>query len=164
MHLLEYPSGLISAPGQGSQFWIEVPVADWTEELKSAPEHQQTTLLGNVVVIENDLINQEAMETLLREWGCTVRCYQTPEQALENIQPGSVDLLVSDYRLEGGMDGISLVRALRERGLHTGATLLITADTSEEVVEAARLTDIELIYKPVLPARLRRMIQQQLAD
>ncbi|MGK0416368.1 MAG: DNA-binding NtrC family response regulator, partial [Halopseudomonas sp.] len=77
---------------------------------------------------------------------------------------GSVDLLVSDYRLEGGMDGISLVRALRERGLHTGATLLITADTSEEVVEAARLTDIELIYKPVLPARLRRMIQQQLAD
>ncbi|KAA0696228.1 hybrid sensor histidine kinase/response regulator [Halopseudomonas laoshanensis] len=164
MHLLEYPSGLISAPGQGSQFWIEVPVADWTEELKSAPEHQQTTLLGNVVVIENDLINQEAMETLLREWGCTVRCYQTPEQALENILPGSVDLLVSDYRLEGSMDGISLVRTLRERGLHTGATLLITADTSEEVVEAARLTDIELIYKPVLPARLRRMIQQLLAD
>lgn len=164
MHLLEYPSGLLSAPGHGSRFWIEVPAADWTEEVRSAPEQRKATLHGRVVIIENDLINQEAMETLLRDWGCTVRCYQTPEQALEGTLPGSVDLLISDYRLEGSMDGIALIKALRGGGIHTGPALLITADTSEEVVEAVRLTDIELIHKPVLPARLRRLIQQLLAD
>ena len=73
-----------------------------------------------------------------------------------------MDLLVSDFRLEGSLDGIALIKALRGQGQYGGPALLITADTSEEVTEAARLTDIEVIYKPVLPARLRRVIQQLL--
>ncbi len=162
IHLLEYPSGLASTPGQGSRFWIEVPVADWAEQAQPPRDYSPAMLTGRVVIIENDLINQEAMETLLREWGCEVRCYQTPDQALENIEPASVDLLVSDFRLEGSLDGIALIKALRGQGQYGGPALLITADTSEEVTEAARLTDIEVIYKPVLPARLRRVIQQLL--
>lgn len=163
IHLLEYPSGLISAPGQGSRFWIEVPCADWVEEPASERGHPQAVLRGRVVIVENDLINQEAMETVLRQWGCNTRCYQTPEQALENIRAGNTDLVISDFRLEGSLDGIALIKILRERGLYNGPALLITADTSDEVGEAARMADLVLLYKPVLPARLRRLIQQYLA-
>lgn len=160
MHLLEYPSGLQSMPGHGSRFWIEVPEADWIEDAKVSTPVDQATMRGRVVLVENDLINQEAMETLLRQWGCEVMSYKSSEQALELIEPGTVDLILSDYRLEGEMDGIQLIRTLRSRQQYTGPALLITADTSEDVIEAARLTDIEIIYKPVLPARLRRAIQQ----
>ena len=34
----------------------------------------------------------------------------------------------------------------------------------EELTEALRLADIQLLYKPVLPARLRRTVQQLLAQ
>ncbi len=110
--------------------------------------------------MENDLINQEAMEALLRQWGCEVSCYATSEEAVNNIKSDSIDLLLSDYRLEGSRDGIALIRELRATRRYSGPALLVTADTSEAVSELARLADIEVMYKPVLPARLRRAIQR----
>ncbi len=162
IHLLEYPSGLRSAPGEGSNFWIEVPTGDWIEDVRIPDRALQEKLCGRVVLVENDLINQEAMESLLRQWGCAVVCYSTAEEALQNIQPDAVDLLLSDYRLEGEHDGIALIRKLRACKAYNGPALLVTADTSDEVTELARLSDVEVINKPVLPARLRRALQQLL--
>lgn len=162
IHLLEYPSGLRSSPGEGSNFWIEVPAGDWVEDTAAPDRALHAKLAGRVVLVENDLINQEAMETLLRQWGCHVVCYNTAEEALANIQPEALDLLLSDYRLEGAQDGIALIRELRATKRYNGPVLLVTADTSEEVTELARLADIEVINKPVLPARLRRAIQHLL--
>lgn len=162
IHLLEYPSGLRSAPEQGSSFWIEVPTGDWSEDIPAPARALQESLGGRVVLVENDLINQEALATLLRQWGCGVSCYATPEDVLERIEPNATDLLISDYRLEGSRDGIALIRELRASGRYNGPALLVTADTREEVAECARLADIKVIYKPVLPARLRRAIQHLL--
>jgi len=162
IHLLEYPSGLSSAPGEGANFWIEIPTGDWIEEPNAPSRALHEKLCGRVVLVENDLINREAMETLLRQWGCEVTSYSTAEEALQNIQPAQVDLLLSDYRLEGKLDGVALIRKLRASKSFNGPALLVTADTSDEVTELARLSDIEVINKPVLPARLRRAIQQLL--
>lgn len=162
IHLLEYPSGLRSAPGEGSNFWIEVPSGDWIEDIVTPSRALQEKLGGRIVLVENDVINQEAMETLLHQWGCEVTCYNTAEEALENIQPKMIDLLLSDYRLEGMHDGIALIQELRASRRYNGPALLVTADTSDEVTDLARLSDIEVINKPVLPARLRRVIQQLL--
>jgi CheY-like chemotaxis protein/two-component sensor histidine kinase len=164
IHLLEYPSGLRSAPGQGSNFWIDVPAGDWAEDIAETVKVLQVNLGGRIALVENDLINREAMETLLNQWGCKVTCYVTPDEALAGIESGSIDLLISDYRLEGSKDGLALIRELRATTRYNGPALLVTADTSEEVTELARLTDIDIIYKPVLPARLRRAIHRLLPD
>jgi CheY-like chemotaxis protein len=164
IHLLEYPSGLRSATGQGSNFWIEVPTGDWAEDVAETGRVLQDSLAGRIALVENDLINREAMETLLSQWGCQVTCYVTSDEALAAIEPDSIDLLISDYRLEGPTDGLVLIRELRATRRYNGPALLVTADTSEEVTELARLTDIDIIYKPVLPARLRRAIQLLLPD
>lgn len=163
LHLLEYPSGVQSAPGQGARFWLEVPAADWSEERKEVPSTSGQIIEGVVALVENDRINREATETLLRQWGCEVILYETPEQALRDMGSENINLLLTDYRLEGEMDGLDLIRKLRAGGLYAGPSALITADTSDRVVEAARLADVEIIYKPVLPARLRRMVQKLLA-
>ena len=80
-------------------------------------------------------------------------------QGLKGIE---VDVLLTDYRLEGESDGLMLIKTLREQGIFAGPTALVTADTSEDVTEAARLADVELLYKPVLPARLRRVVHNLL--
>jgi signal transduction histidine kinase/CheY-like chemotaxis protein len=163
LHLLEYPSGVESAPGQGARFWVEVPTADWTEEARELPAAGNQTMEGLVALVENDRINREATETLLRQWGCDVISCETPEQALEELAGRPIRLLMTDYRLEGDMDGLALVRHLRSTRIYGGPAVLITADTSEPLAEAARSVDVEIIYKPVLPARLRRTVQKMLA-
>lgn len=165
LHLLEYPSGVQSAPGQGARFWIEVPPADWSEASRvAANPHAGDLLRGRIAIVENDLISREATETLLRHWGCEVISFDSPEAAFAGIQDAAPDLLLSDYRLEGSMDGLELIRALRERRWFAGPVVLITADTSEELLEAARLADVAVVYKPVLPARLRRTVQKLMAE
>lgn len=162
LHLLEYPSGVESAPGKGSQFWLEVPAADWVADRQVAPMPEGQPLKGLIAVVENDEINRQATETLLRQWGCTVVSYETAEQALLGLQKSAVDLLLSDFRLEGQMTGLELIRELRSQRIYAGPAALITADTSEELIVEARQSDVGVIYKPVLPARLRRTVQRLL--
>jgi CheY-like chemotaxis protein len=164
LHLLEYPSGVESAPGQGSRFWLEVPAADWTEETRETPSATGQVMQGLVGLVENDRINREATEALLRQWGCEVISCETPEQALSEFPGRPLRLLLSDFRLEGSMDGLSLIRQLRTERIYGGPAVLVTADTSEQLAESARLADVEMIYKPVLPARLRRTVQKLLAE
>ena len=115
-------------------------------------------------MVENDRINREATEALLRQWGCEVISCETPEQALSEFPGRPLRLLLSDFRLEGSMDGLSLIRQLRTERIYGGPAVLVTADTSEQLAESARLADVEMIYKPVLPARLRRTVQKLLAE
>ncbi|SDS59640.1 His Kinase A (phospho-acceptor) domain-containing protein [Halopseudomonas xinjiangensis] len=164
LHLLEYPSGVQSSPGQGARFWIEVPPADWTDASRAAVPQSGELLRGRIAIVENDQISREATETLLRHWGCQVTSYSSPEAAFDGIEEAAPDLLLSDYRLEGSMDGLDLIRALRERRSFAGPVVLVTADTSEELLEAARLADVAVVYKPVLPARLRRTLQKLMAE
>ncbi len=159
-HLLEYPSGVESEPGQGACFWIEVPVGEWQEEAMLNPMLGSTTLQGRVLLVENDLVNREAMETLLRHWGCEVECHEKGDRLLQGgPRDEQVDLILTDYHLEGDMTGLELIEALREAGIYTGPAALVTADTSSTLSPAAEQAGIPVIYKPVLPARLRRIVQ-----
>ena len=121
-------------------------------------------LRGQVALIENDRVSREAMQTLLSSWGCIVWAFASADEALVGLRTVAVDILLSDFRLEGELNGLELIRHLRERGDYAGPAALVTADTSEELTEALRLADIQLLYKPVLPARLRRTVQQLLAQ
>lgn len=159
LHLLAYPSGLSSAPGQGARFWFDLPTAVWREEPDVAVRPKQPGLQGTVVVVDNDAINREAMQTLLSQWGVEVLSYAGPEQALASECLGRADLLLTDFRLESDIDGLDLVRQLRKDKRFTAPAILVTADTRQEVSQQAAAMDVELLYKPVLPSRLRRQLQ-----
>lgn len=163
-HLLEYPSGVESEPGKGACFWVDVPLGQWQAETPVVPARKATALQGRVVLVENDLVNREAMETLLRHWGLTVSSYADASALLSGqLDTGAIDLLLADYHLEGSLNGLELIIALRERGQYDGNAALVTADTSNALEEAASQADVTVIYKPVLPARLRRAVEGMLS-
>src|SRR5690606_8683971 len=162
-HLLEYPSGVDSEPGQGASFWIEVPKGEWQEETQPQALPSSAMLQGQVLLVENDVVNRQAMETLLRHWGCEVECHEQGGRLLRgDRRDGEVDLLLADYHLEGDLNGLELIQALRQADVYTGPAVLVTADTSHDLAQKAEAADVVLIYKPVLPARLRRTVQSLL--
>lgn len=163
--LLGYPSGVESAPGQGACFWLEVPAGQWQPEPVFVPASSGEALQGCVVLVENDLVNREAMATLLRHWGLSVVSHADATALLNQpAQAGGMDLLLADHHLDGPMNGLELITALRERGVYDGAAALVTADTSDALAAAAKQADVAIINKPVLPARLRRAVQDMLSQ
>ena len=100
---------------------------------------------------------------MLSSWGCIVWAFESADEAIDGLNSIGVDVLLTDYRLEGDSDGLDLIRALRDQAIFAGPAALVTADTSEELGESARLADVEVLYKPVLPARLRRVVHKLLS-
>ena len=73
------------------------------------------------------------------------------------------DLLLTDFRLRGGEDGISAVRSLRSAfpGL---PALLISGDTAPERLRDAHQAGLTLLHKPVTEEQLINAMQAALAE
>ena len=98
-----------------------------------------------LVVDDEDLIRWSLSERLRAE-GCTVLEAADGRQALDRLTE-DVDLAVLDYRLPD-MDGLALLRRLRERHPHLLAMLLTAYATPETAVEAMEVGAFHLARKP----------------
>ena len=69
------------------------------------------------------------------------------------------DGFLLDYHLDGG-DGLAALAELRRRlGAHLPA-ILITADRSVQIREAAQAEGVHVLNKPIKPAALRALMTQ----
>jgi signal transduction histidine kinase/ActR/RegA family two-component response regulator len=154
-----------SAVGRGSHFSVAVPLAPALPGGSGqSPAH--TVDLGQlsdlvVLCIDNEPKILDGMETLLGGWGCTVM--KAPDLATATAmtraaQKGPTGLLV-DYHLDDG-NGVDAIVALRRICTYALPAILITADRSAGVREAARLQNIQVLYKPIKPAALRALLAQ----
>ncbi len=151
---------LVSYPGRGSMFAIEVPAsAIAIPRVTEKPKLRARPGLGSVtdiLVIDNEPTIVEGMRVLLESWGCHPLGAANAEQAIRITEQaqGKIDLILVDYHL-GRTNGISLVTDLRRRMRRNVPAILITADRSPEVADQALAHDIHLLRKPVRPAALR---------
>src|SRR5262252_5185358 len=140
--VLEHPITFASQVDRGTRFSIEVPLAA-TEGGEALPPEPRTDL-GRfakipVLCIDNDPNIMDGMVTLLRGWGCETFQAADLSGAIATLQaagkpPGG---LLVDYHLDHG-NGIEVVAELRRRFGGEIPAVLITADRSPDVREAAR--------------------------
>ena len=131
-HLLGHSFTLRSRLGQGTRFTLEVPLSRAeAAPPEPAPAAAVTRLNGlAVMVIEDDALAAEGLVGLLASWGCTVVAADGQQQALAYMaQSGVPDVIVSDYRLRGGENGIAAIDALRVAAGHSIAACLMSGDT-----------------------------------
>ncbi|HEX8664893.1 MAG TPA: NahK/ErcS family hybrid sensor histidine kinase/response regulator [Beijerinckiaceae bacterium] len=161
--VLDHPIALASEPGRGSTFRVEVPVvagrAPSVVEMEK-PRAPATPLAGLMVLaIDNEPSILEGMRALLGGWGCEVITAPSLAAALAAMEGRPPEVIVADYHLDEG-DGLAAVAALRrELGLDIPA-VLVTADRSPAVREAATAGNVHVLNKPVKPAALRALLAQ----
>jgi Na+/proline symporter/signal transduction histidine kinase len=154
-----------SEVGRGSHFSVLVPRSSAVPiEL---PQRDQAgvepgQLAGTTVLcIDNEPAVLDGMETLLRGWGCDVIKAPDLNLALASLTESDTvpNGLLIDYHLDEGtgLDAIGLLR--HHCGGHLPA-ILITADRSPAVREAARAQGVQVLNKPLKPAALRAMLAQ----
>jgi CheY-like chemotaxis protein len=101
------------------------------------------------------------MESVLTGWGCRVLKASDLPTAIAAIDEAgfSPRVLLVDYHLDDS-NGIDCISALRARYGADPAAILITADRSPAVREAARAHDVLILNKPLKPAALRALLTQ----
>jgi Na+/proline symporter/signal transduction histidine kinase len=156
---------VVSMVGRGSRFSVLVPRSSAVPialPQRDAPGLDPGKLAGTTALcIDNEPAVLDGMETLLRGWGCEVIKAPDLNLALGAIaeSPTMPNGLLVDYHLDegNGIDAIVLLR--RQYGADLPA-ILITADRSPAVREAARAQAIQVLNKPLKPAALRAMLAQ----
>ncbi|MCC6532853.1 MAG: hybrid sensor histidine kinase/response regulator [Burkholderiales bacterium] len=164
VNLLQCELKVESQPGRGSTFRVLIPLSSEPIPAGGAvppqPQEREIDLTGLVVlVIDDEREVRAALEDLFSSWGCACVAAAGHDDAVAAVEEraAEVDLIIADYRLAKGENGIDTVRRLRER-LGNLPALLVTGDTAPDRLLEAQASGYSVLHKPVTAQDLRRKV------
>jgi two-component system, sensor histidine kinase len=163
--LLEHPLEVRSRVGKGSVFRVWVPAGDIsaidavTPEAETLPPRKTGAI--TVLLIDDDRSIREATRELLRPMQVDVLTAATIAEAVDLAKnsPATIDMILSDWRLRGQENGVAAVLAVRAVTRTATPALLITGDTSTELLQLAHENGLVVMHKPLQPRHLLRLIK-----
>ncbi|MDJ0787444.1 MAG: hybrid sensor histidine kinase/response regulator [Myxococcota bacterium] len=168
--LLGHEIEIESAPGRGSVFRVTVPMARTTRPGSVVEPAIRVPDLGRarVLVVDDDPSVVAAMGGLLASWGCDVIEAQSLAQALDALgdeTPGERPfLIVADYHLGEGENGIDVIRAVRESMGHEVPAVVVSGEAKARTLGEIRASGHHYLPKPVPPAKLRALLSELLRE
>lgn len=166
-----------STPGVGSVFTVHLPLssvddASWNAPLESdatGPKLVSPALeiqIGplDVLVVDDNIVNQKLMDTLLGKWGHQVTIAGDGEQAIKAVEGKSFDLILMDIQMPG-MGGLEATR--RIRSLETSLPdrrrtpiYALTAEALDDQVSAGLRAGLDgYLTKPLERMRLQAALE-----
>ena len=110
-----------------------------------------------VLVVDDERSIRELLDITLRQEGYDVTLADGGEAAIRALDATAFDLVVTDLRMRG-IDGLAVLRAVKERAPRT-AVLMVTAFASTDTaVEAMKLGAYDYVTKPFKLDELRLTI------
>ncbi|MDO1529425.1 PAS-domain containing protein [Fulvimonas sp. R45] len=158
--ILGHRLGLASREGRGSCFSVGVPLGTaaprHAHNARGAPAPENLPL--TVLCLDDDAAILDGMRALLGRWGVDCRTARDLAEAEAELRCGPIDLILADYHLGEGVDGLQALERLRGAVEPPPPAALITADGSSELKQRARALDYPVLHKPVRPAALRALL------
>ncbi len=156
-----------SQPGRGTVFTLELPLGTLARAPAVAVPGKgpvALTLAGRlIVIVEDEPAVRAGLEVLLQGWGARIEAFDSVAASAAWAahcapQQPAPDLLIVDYRLEEGRNGVDAIHALRARFGAAIPAIVVTGSTMSGHDKEAHEHDFHLLIKPVVPNKLRAMI------
>jgi two-component system CheB/CheR fusion protein len=168
--LLDHRIEVRSTLGKGSVFAIEVPIASGNAAVRPAdikleplfePGSGELRRTGMVLIVDDDPNVLEALELLLRDEDYVVATATNGGLALELIGHGAIRpaVILADYNLPNGMNGLELTLKLRERLHFEIPAIILTGDISIGTLRDIAVEKVIQLNKPVNVGELLLTIQ-----
>ncbi len=155
---------LDSTPGQGTTFKLYFPITR-AELLKEQAALSQKDLRGNgeSILVVDDIKEQRDIATMMfSQLGYQVLTADSGEEAVAFLKNNSVDLVLLDMIMEGGMNGLETYKIILE--MHPGQKAIIATGYSKtaHVTEALELGVGQYIKKPFLFEEIAKAVWSEL--
>ncbi len=154
-----------SAPGQGSEFWFELPlsIAPLADGDQAAPPKPKAGLKGRVLVVEDDWGSQRVVEIFLRKLGLETVIVDNGAEGIELAVRERWDAVLMDLQMPG-IDGFEAVRRIRRRLEGRWLPIIaLTANVRSEDRLAAQASGMDdFLTKPIRQSELRATLEHWL--
>jgi two-component system, NtrC family, response regulator AtoC len=117
---------------------------------------------ANILIADDDSVMRDSLKKILKSnnrFGVTVCC--DGEDALAKIKESSFDLAITDLKMPR-MDGLELVRRIKERSPHTIVVVMTAYATVETAVAAMKNGAYDYMTKPFSADELELVIEKAL--
>jgi DNA-binding NtrC family response regulator len=112
-----------------------------------------------VLIVEDDPATRVGLVELTRSWGFLAHSAADGEEALRQVTAFRPAIVVTDLVMPR-MDGLQLLKALREQASDASVVILTAQGTVETAVEAIKQGAYDYLTKPVDPQRLRILLDK----
>jgi len=168
-NLLEHRVYVSSVPGRGSVFGIELVLPEIrTKKLNGnngrvdEPKVEVVRRKGEILIIEDDPELRDLLDRLLKDEGYRTAVVPHGAAALGLVAEGAVhpDLILADFNLPNGMDGLQASAKLREKLHRKTPVIILTGDVSTGTSREIALQKYVKLNKPVKFKELTQAIQE----
>jgi two-component system CheB/CheR fusion protein len=171
--LLGHKVHVHSHAGKGSVFSVDVPISRdagakaLTADPAAGPDGPNAVSparTGAILAIDDDPEVLDLIHLVLKDEGHHVVTVRDGAAALEAIAHGTInpDLILADYNLPNGVDGLVLAAKLRKTIRRRVPVIILTGDISTEVLQDITAADCVRLRKPVGLDELTGAIQNAL--
>ena len=114
-----------------------------------------------ILVVDDEPSMREMLRIVLRRDGFEVALAQNGHEAIQQLQAGSFDMLLSDIRMPD-MSGVDVLRTAKSLDPQIIAFMMTAFASTETAVEAMRLGALDYFTKPFNMDELRLKVRQHL--
>jgi CheY-like chemotaxis protein len=123
---------------------------------------------SSVLVVDDEPVVLQLFSRVLSEKGLRTRTASSAEEALELLEQGGIACVLADKNMPG-MDGIEMLRRVREAQPHCAFIVMTGYASTESAIEALRLGAVDYLQKPfedldLVAQRIEDAIQQVRSD
>lgn len=144
--------GVESTPGQGSCFWLQLPMEATAALPKIDHERSEASnnLSGSVLLVDDNNTNLTLGKMLLESIGIDVTAARNGREALEKVKAEAYDLILMDINMPD-IDGFEATRLIRQLfDQESLPVVALTAYTTEEERAAGLASGMnDYIVKPI---------------
>ena len=161
--LLELSIEIKSNLGRGTRFSYCLDMVDQpAEQTTFTPVTAKKSNIDlNVMCIDDEQENLNALAALLKKWGCENHSYTSPDDFISNLKAVAPDILLVDFQLnDEHYNGIELVAECRRLLKREIPAVLITAVRDKSLRAETKEAHISYLPKPVRPAALRALLSK----
>src|SRR5579863_4675115 len=113
--------------------------------------------MAKILIVDDDAALREGLAETVADLGHAAICAASGQAALAALAANEIDCVLLDLRMPGGMDGIEVLRCIRQQAAAPPVVVLTAFASAENTIEAMRLGAFDHLTKPIGREDLRAL-------